>query len=131
MATVMHRKVNAMARKQGEGKLHKYYAEEDHARFLRDVVDNAPTVSPGGVTQLLKCSREFVHQLIEAEQVETWVEYSGFLRRRASQIEVSVLDVVRYGLKSGRITKHSILGLCLDRDPKVRELLDNYQGDAI
>ena len=60
------------------------------------------TISPGGAAILLGVSRQMVHKLINTGRVRAW---SYFYRAAARpEIEISVRDLVRYGIATGRAT---------------------------
>lgn len=91
--------------------------------FLNTLVEadrEGGTISPGGGGILLGVSRQRVYELVQTfRDVRAWAFYEGNTRQ-ATVYEVSIRDLLRWGVRSGRIQGEADLGY---RSPKVREIL--------
>jgi len=67
------------------------------------------TLSPGGAASLLRMSREGIWQLIRRGQVRTWMYFDGRTKQPA-MIDVSIRDLVRHGVRTGRIKSYADVG---------------------
>lgn len=61
------------------------------------------TISPGGAAALLRLTRQGVDRLIDSGHLRVWEFYEGAWLPRVAYREISVRDLVRYGVRSGRI----------------------------
>lgn len=74
------------------GKVHRYCGRERFQEYLAAVQAAAPTVSPGGVADRLRITRQYAHDLIDAGRFEAYV-FCDREGARSSYIEVCVRDV--------------------------------------
>ena len=77
-----------------------YRGNGEKFKYFRDL-EAVPggTISPGGVVQILRCSRPFVSKLYTKHpDIRAWAYFSG-AGTCADLVEVSVVDVVSYALR--------------------------------
>lgn len=117
--------------------VYKYVGSQQMGKFLddvRSVADNDIMVSPAGAAALLGLSRQRIHQILdEREDVRAWAFYEQHRRLLRTELKqaymyLSVADLLRYGLRTGRIETSEDLGLAL---VGVEELLDNVKAELV
>lgn len=92
--------------------MHEYRGREHFDEYVNAIRSTeCGTISPGGAGALIKTSRQWVHNLINRNLLETWVFYESYAPKRAAYIEVSVKDLILYGVAMGKIRKKDDLGL--------------------
>lgn len=86
----------------------KFRGREEWSAYLQALSDEdrdgLSTISPGGAATLVGVSRQRILSLIDQPltSVRAWEFYEGF-GRQARYVEVSVLDLLRWALDTGRI----------------------------
>lgn len=91
--------------------IYEYRGHGMKEEFFRSVAEVAGgTVSPGGAVQLLRISRQYVDKLMMMPEVRAWVLYEGRISR-ASIVEISIRDLIRYGYRVGRLKNITDIGL--------------------
>lgn len=81
---------------------------DDYHRTVAAV--DGGTVSPGGAGALLRCTRQNIWKLIAQGQVRVWQYFDG-RTTLPEMVDVSVRDLLVYGIRTGRITKPGDVGL--------------------
>lgn len=71
----------------------------------------AGTVSPGGAGMILGVSRQGIDKLIETGHLRAWLFYEGWPKPRCTYKEISVRDLIEYGVRTGRIESKADCGL--------------------
>jgi hypothetical protein len=73
---------------------------DDYLVALRSV--EGGTISPGGAAIMLGYTRQRIWQLVKSGELRAWVFYEE-RSTAAIYAEIAVEDVIRYGIKMGRI----------------------------
>jgi hypothetical protein len=103
------------------------------------------TVSPGGASAILGVSRQMIHKLVEKGELRCWairempywtvalieMDFS----KRIVYMSISVHDVVRYGIRVGRLQKKSDMRLGINMSDEefenLREEVDSVNRTAV
>lgn len=92
---------------------------EEYFRVCAAMQEEGGTLSPGGAAALLGITRQSVHELIrENPNIRAWVFYEDYLfglMQRAAYLEISVVDLVRHGVRTGRIDSVEDCGIAFPR----------------
>ena len=100
-----------------------FRGRERWSDFLNTLVEadrEGGTISPGGAGILLGVSRQRTYELVQTfPDVRAWAFYEGNTRQ-ATVYEISIRDLLRWGVRVGRIRSEADLGYQSD---KVREIL--------
>ena len=82
----------------------KFRGRENFQAYLEALgqVDGG-TVSPGGAAALLGVSRQGIDRLIEFGHLRAWEFYEGWPKPRVTYREISARDLIRYGVRTGKI----------------------------
>ena len=83
-------------------RIHGYEKRKLFDELLAEV--EGGVISPGGASRILGVTRQAVLKLIDGPHVRAWAYYYDF-GPQADYVEISVRDLVRYGVRTGRIAK--------------------------
>ena len=85
---------------------------DDRAAYL-ELVSTLPggTVSPGGAAAILGVSRQRINDLCHEGRLRHWKFYSRPGMQLPEMMDVSVRDLVEYGVRYGRIRSYADVGL--------------------
>jgi hypothetical protein len=98
------------------------YQWESYLEAVRQV--ESGTISPGGATRLLRCSRQYIWELIGKGEVRAWAYYEEYAKKM-SYVELSLVDLIVYGLRVGRIKQAVDIPLGF---PNKQEIFDQCRG---
>lgn len=94
--------------------VHEFKGRATWRAFLETLVvaDNeGGTISPGGAAQMLGITRQRVHDIVnERPDVRAWAYYTD-RDNKARVFEISVPDILRWGVRTGRLKSEEDLGL--------------------
>ena len=111
-----------------------YRGPSELEQFHRDVeavlAEGDQVISPGGAAILLGVSRQYVWELVKTptRNVRAWCYYDGIFRQRLEIAHISVRDLVRAGVRSGRVQSINDLGF---RSPEVQRILDYVMAEGV
>jgi hypothetical protein len=99
-----------------EDKIVRFRGRKHFAEYWEAIKDvEGGTISPGGVAQILRMTRQGAFYLLKHRKFRAWEYYEEY-NKLPSYVEVSVLDVVRYAIEAGTITQASDISLVPDKE---------------
>ncbi len=100
--------------------MHVYTGADEYQRFKEDTAkalsEGDVLMSPGAAAAVVGVSRQRLHQLTQDGVIEAWVYHEerrrlfGPFRKELTYMDVSMSDVLRWGLKSKRLDPDADLG---------------------
>ena len=94
----------------------KFKGRENFQAFLEAVRQvEGGTVSPGGAAAILRVTRQGVEKLIDTGHLRAWEFYEGWPKARVTYREISVRDLITYGVKTGKIEAPADCALAFPR----------------
>jgi len=85
-------------------------------------------ISPGGAAALLRVSRQRIWQIVELPEVRCWTYYEGWFNKTLHMADISVKDLVRYGVRTGRIKTVGDIGILW---PEAQSMLDEVKSELV
>ena len=94
----------------------KFRGRENFRAYLDAVgqVDGG-TVSPGGAAAILRVTRQGIDRLIDSGHLRVWEFYEGWPKPRVTYREISVRDLITYGVRTGKIETPADCALAFPR----------------
>lgn len=115
----------------------RYEGQEHYSEFERDFkAVEGGTISPGGAHKVLRCSRQFIYELVTYPSVRAWAYYeriAGIGPWRLYQMEISGDDLIRYAIRVRKWTPSQHMEYIHPRAVEIYEKeysnpLANFQG---
>ncbi len=100
--------------------MHVYTGANEYQRFKEDtakaMAEGDVLMSPGGAAAVVGVSRQRLHQLAQDGVIQAWVYHEerrrllGPSKKELTYMDVSMADVLRWGLRTGRLVPDADLG---------------------
>lgn len=119
--------IGSLAIGTGEGMIYIYTGKQKQQYFSDLLQVEGGTISPGGAAQMLGVTRQRASQLPESQEIRAWAYYPEF-SRHAALLEISVRDILAYGIRIGRFKEFTDVGLGF---PALQEEFERLKGNDI